>query len=290
MWTRSELKQDAKKVLKKTYWIAFLVSLVLGLAGAYGGSSGSNGSDNSTDHGETYIFDEGYGDLLNNVPFVNDGSININPEGFMAGFFMNPVFAAFLGAGVFALVLFIIFISVAFRLLLGYPLEIGGRRYFIDTAKEEESGLYRLGYAFRKESYKNIIVTMFITDLKIFLWTLLLIIPGVIKGYAYSQVPYLLAENPSLDRNRAMEISSEMTMGHKLNMFVLDLSFLGWYFLGALLFGLGQIFVHPYDNATKAQLYLRLRANAIMSGITNYWELDSSEPIQEQYRVTDNEN
>ncbi len=72
-------------------------------------------------------------------------------------------------------------------------------------------------------------------------------------------VPYILADNPSIGAERAIQLSNRMTGGEKWDMFVLDLSFLGWYILGMLALGIGVIFVNPYVDSTKAELYLILR-------------------------------
>lgn len=95
-------------------------------------------------------------------------------------------------------------------------------------------------------------------NLYIFLWFLLLIIPGIIKSYEYMFIPYLLAENPDMDIKEVFKKSKEMTNNQKGNMFVLDLSFIGWYFLGALII-IGAVFVAPYHEATRAQLYFELK-------------------------------
>lgn len=114
----------------------------------------------------------------------------------------------------------------------------------------------------------------------IILWTLLLIIPGIIKSYAYRMVPYILADNPEISHKRAIEISNAMTYGQKFDIFVLDLSFIGWYILGALALGIGVLFVNPYVNATEAELYLVLRQEAIDTGICSQEELNIGEFIK----------
>lgn len=76
-------------------------------------------------------------------------------------------------------------------------------------------------------------------------------------------VPFLLAENSSIPPSRAIEMSIQMTDGHKWRMFVLDLSFIGWFLLGALPIGIGILFVLPYYDTTQAQLYVALRAIAL---------------------------
>jgi uncharacterized membrane protein len=86
-------------------------------------------------------------------------------------------------------------------------------------------------------------------------------------------VPYILADNPNIGHKRALELSEQMTYGHKLNIFVLELSFLGWYLLGLLACCIGIIFVHPYLNATMAELYLVLRQQAIEKNLCTCEEL-----------------
>ena len=87
----------------------------------------------------------------------------------------------------------------------------------------------------------------------------LAVVPGVIKAYEYSMIPYLLAENPNLSASEAFSLSKQMTTGQKADLFVLDLSFLGWIILGALCCGIGLLFVQPYPEATKAEVYLILK-------------------------------
>lgn len=197
----------------------------------------------------------------------------------------------------------IIFIIIAFRFFIGYVLEVGGRKFFIKAAAGKESKLGYLIDYFGDDGYLNLIVAMLLRTTYIILWTLLLIIPGIVKAYAYRMVPYLLADNPNLGAKRAIELSDQMTDGHKGDIFILDLSFLGWYLLAGMLalvieelFGLsyenftigtsviltfeyqnlsiGSVFVMPYENATNAELYLELRKNAIRRGLTSNEELN----------------
>lgn len=96
-------------------------------------------------------------------------------------------------------------------------------------------------------------------DLKTLLWLLLLIVPGFVKAYEYSMIPYLLAENPNLSASQAFSLSKQMTIGQKMDLFVLDLSFLGWIILGLICCGIGILFVLPYPEATRAEVYLNLK-------------------------------
>ncbi|PKM90062.1 MAG: hypothetical protein CVU87_03465 [Firmicutes bacterium HGW-Firmicutes-12] len=242
MWTRKELKKRAKDVLKNIYWKALLISIVIYLAGGKYGSDGGGGGNNSNSNG---VFPLEITDLNELLPY----SISI-----------------------FAVVLFFTILILSLRIFLGYPLEVGGRRYFIQSAcYNNNKGCFR--FAFDSNNYKGIVLTMLLRGVQNFLWFLLLIIPGIIKLYSYRMVPYILADNPNIGAKKAIRLSINMTMGHKFDIFVLDLSFLGWYLLGALALFIGTFFVMPYDNATNAELYLVLRQNALDNDLCTYEDL-----------------
>ena len=97
-------------------------------------------------------------------------------------------------------------------------------------------------------------------DLKIFLWSLLLVIPGIVKAYEYMMVPYLLAENPNLTKEQAFTLSKQMMTGNKLDALILEMfSFLGWEILADFTMGILSVFyVEPYKNLTYAALYEEL--------------------------------
>lgn len=241
MWSRKELKEKAKGVLRKNYWSAFLVSIVIALAGGTNGWSGGSNSS-SSDSGN---------------PFYSDIYIN-----------WQIIILA---------IIIIALLILALRIFIGYSLEVGGRKYFVQSAQyKNNKRCFRFGFA--GENYIGIIKTMLLTNILIFLWSLLLIIPGIIKAYAYSMVPYILADNPNIGVKKAIELSNEMTRGHKFDMFVLDLSFIGWYLLGLLVLGIGVLFVMPYENATKAELYLVLRNNALKNNLCSYGDLSLDQP------------
>lgn len=257
MWTRDELKNRAKAVLSRTYWKAFLASLVLALVTSSGSSNGNNGQHN-----------------------VNFRLNNLDLHGRIPGldwlqnyfeFLGNQVMPSILPLLVGGVTLVAIFFLLV-RLFVGYNLEVGCRRYFT-SASVGHVDLGSLGFGFQNQRYWNIFCTMLYRSVINFLWYLLLIIPGIIKSYAYSMVPYILADNPEIHYHRAIQLSNEMTRGHKFDMFVLDLSFIGWYLLGALACGLGVYFVNPYRDSTMAELYLILRHNAITNGFTTPQEL-----------------
>lgn len=163
------------------------------------------------------------------------------------------------------IIIAVVILVIAFRVLIGYALEIGSRKFFVQSAQyKNDKGCYN--FAFDTGNFKGIISTMFLRDIYNFLWTLLLIIPGIIKSYSYRMVPYILADNPNFGADNAITLSRKMMDGNKFALFVLELSFLGWFLLGLLAFGVGILFVNPYVYATEAQLYLVLRDTAIDQG------------------------
>ena len=95
----------------------------------------------------------------------------------------------------------------------------------------------------------------FLVGIYTFLWSLLFIIPGIVKGYSYSMALYVLADNKGKSARECIEESKAMMEGHKMELFVLDLSFIGWYLLCSLTCGLAFLYVAPLLNATHANVY-----------------------------------
>ena len=100
----------------------------------------------------------------------------------------------------------------------------------------------------------------FLRSLYTFLWSLLFIIPGIMKGYAYAMTPFILAEHPNLTASQAIRLSEDLMDGYKSQLFVLDLTFLGWSILAALTLNLGNIALNPSKNAAYAAFYRQIQA------------------------------
>lgn len=159
-------------------------------------------------------------------------------------------------------------------LFVTFPLSVGLNRYFIKIAQGNVPQVNDLFYVY-KNGLTNTVLVMFVEGIFIFLWSLLLIFPGIIKTYQYFMIDYMLAENPGLERKRAFEITKAVMKGNKWKAFVLGLSFIGWLLLCAVTFGIGYIFLAPYMQETYAQYYLDLKQNAIENGIIQPGELDA---------------
>jgi uncharacterized membrane protein len=150
--------------------------------------------------------------------------------------------------------------------IIAGPLVVGQSIYLIDMIETNPEGkkieLLLEGF---KKSFVNSLLAWLLTSIFTFLWSLLFIIPGIIKGLAYSMTPYILAENPEMDAMKAIDQSQEMMKGHKMDLFMLYLSFIGWFILTIFTFGVGMIFLMPYINTTVANFYLELRGKKVVT-------------------------
>ncbi|MBE7049056.1 MAG: DUF975 family protein [Ruminococcaceae bacterium] len=108
----------------------------------------------------------------------------------------------------------------------------------------------------------------FLTGLFTFLWSLLFVIPGIVKSYAYSMSINILAENKEKAALACIDESKKMTNGYKMDLFVLDLSFIGWSILMPITFGIAAIWVVPYMEATYINAYKWLKSKQIITGET----------------------
>lgn len=261
MWKRYQIKSQAKQVLRSTYWKAFVVTLVLALiGGGLGGAGYWNGHNNGTQYNYHYQSDFDFND--HSFDSFSDGVERIfdqtayffqfnNPR---HGMWVNPIYSSV----VMIIMLIATAFSIVFNTFLTNPLVAGGMKYFI-SAPYGDANVGYLGHTFGSGRYMNTVKTLFLRDLFVFLWSLLLVIPGIIMSYAYRMVPYIIADNPAMDHRDALRQSRDMMRGNKFRAFILDLSFIGWYFLGMLACGIGIFFVLPYHAQTNAQLYLFLR-------------------------------
>lgn len=272
MWNRAELKGKAKFSFKRNYWKSVLISLLLALivgGGGTGASSAASSFRSGMDNGYHSSQDSDYSDIYDYDEYDYDdyddyeGSINDFKQGFKEGMSDYSPVGWMATLAIFGITFIIIFILIMTAVILidvfiCNPVEVGCKRYFLRNLNEKAQ-VGNIGYAF-DNNYKNITKTMFFRDLYTVLWTLLLIIPGIVKSYEYQMIPYLLAENPQMTKEQAFAESKRMMTGQKWRAFVLDLSFIGWNILSALTLGiLGIFYVQPYMDATHAALYEALR-------------------------------
>ena len=231
MWNRAELKMRGNMAFKKNYVSAVVVALLMGIFGTVSGESSARRVSENSD-----IYS---GNLFN--------------VGMITG----------LLAGIATVVILIVLVAKVF---VGNLLKMGGYRFFI-LNQTAQPGIGTLLDGFRSGHYVNIVLTMFLRDLFTALWSLLLVVPGIVKHYEYLMVPYIIAENPAMDYKEAFQISKQMMDGEKMEAFIMDLSFHGWYLLSAVTCGLLAIFyVNPYVQASFAEMYTFNKQKAYQEG------------------------
>lgn len=231
MWNRAELKMRGNMAFKKNYVSAVVVALLMGIFGTVSGESSARRVSENSD-----IYS---GNLFN--------------VGMITG----------LLAGIATVVILIVLVAKVF---VGNLLKMGGYRFFI-LNQTAQPGIGTLLDGFRSGHYVNIVLIMFLRDLFTTLWSLFLVVPGIVKHYEYLMVPYIIAENPAMDYKEAFQISKQMMDGEKMEAFIMDLSFLGWYLLSAVTCGLLAIFyVNPYVQASFAEMYTFNKQKAYQEG------------------------
>lgn len=144
--------------------------------------------------------------------------------------------------------------------LLALPLGWGLTVSLLRNHREESVDLENLFDGFRGGRYTRVFCALFLVNLFTFLWTLLLIIPGIMKAFSYALTPYILLDEPELTARQAITRSCEIMEGRRWKLFCLSLSFIGWGILSLLTFGIGFLWLVPYMNASVAAFYEDARA------------------------------
>ena len=223
MWTRQELKEKGMSAFKANYWRNVLVAFLLGLLSPGLAMTGSINMDSDTTN-------------------VRLGSLELT----------DGQIAALAGG-----LLLIIIIAAVIDILIFNPLHIGCYAFFKDNVRTHSADLNMITVGF--SDYVHKFTTMLLMSIYLVLWTMLLIIPGIIKSYSYRMVPFIVQDYPELSAGEVIRKSREMMDGQKMETFKLDLSFLGWFALSLLTLGLvGVFWTNPYFYNTNAALYRRL--------------------------------
>ena len=244
MWDNKVLKQKAKERMKVNYWKMLLVGLIIALVS--GGTGASSSARNYvTGDKETTQYDD-----YDEDAFFSGGDIDPDMMVDSLGFW------GLFGGMMLGVVVVAVVIGICLVIFVFNPLEIGARRFFYRNINEKAE-LKEVGFGFDR-NYMGSVKTMFLRDLYTGLWTLLFIIPGIIKSYSYCMSFYILADHPEITVREAMNESKRMTQGHKMDLFILQLSFIGWGILATLTFGIGYFWLIPYMQVTMANTYKKL--------------------------------
>lgn len=154
--------------------------------------------------------------------------------------------------------------TLIFSLIILYPLRYGIETAFLQFYRTEESDITTKMF----QAFKNIgraIGVILLQTIFIFFWTILLIIPGIIKSYAYAMTIYIAYDHPEWGADECIRESMKMMQGYKWKLFLLDLSFIGWFLLCLLTFGLGFFLLLPYIQTSHAAFYEELKCSHLES-------------------------
>lgn len=265
---RKQIKKDARKSLKRNYFRSILLVFIAGII--------IRGGYNYT----SYIFDinnkyieSNYTEVVNvfnNI--IDDGSEQKN--GVIAPIIKNVSesksltigLANSIGTLIFKqelstrmAVIIAFFISLLFYVFIQNVLKVGRNRYFLEQRRYRNTKIDKLLFPFQIRRTRHIAYILFNKTVYQFFW-MFTIIGGIIKYYEYIMIPYVLAENPNINKTEAFRLSKEMTKGFKWELFKLDISMIGWYILQILTLGISTMFYFDaYKECVYAETYMYIR-------------------------------
>ena len=213
--TSSELRAVARQNLEGTWGISVGVALVASLLGGSMAGAGSNVNFNVSEEN------------IRNLPPV----------------FWTVLLPLVSVAGLLSLA----------ALILGGTVELGYAKFLLK--QHDRKGLQFSDLFSQFERFGTGFAQKFLRTLFIVLWSLLFIIPGIVKGLSYAMTPFILEDHPEMTASQAIKASMQLMDGHKMDLFILGLSFIGWSLLACLTMGIGFLFLNPYMNAAYAAFY-----------------------------------
>lgn len=152
------------------------------------------------------------------------------------------------------------------KIFLANPISAGARNAYRRLLHNDEEVFSNTFNGAFNGDYTHRVLTMLLKDVYVLLWSILLIVPGIVKSYSYALVPYLVEDEPELDADSCIHRSRELMAGHKWDLFCLDMSFIGWFFLCILTAGIGFLWLSPYVKTSHAAFYEDLVAYTAPAG------------------------
>lgn len=229
MWQIGELKARGKAAFKANYWKCVVVTVIFSVIGGVIGG----------------VFSGQYTKMFSDP----DMFTNMSEEDMIALYMAIAGTMATMSAIVSLISYFVL-----------NPLTVGGGRFYLCNSYAPAE-VAEICYGFQKGNYGRSVLALFLEGLLIAIGSIV-IIPAFILPYSYRLVPYLIADDPSISAVDALKKSRQMMKGHKWRTFVLDLSFIGWIFLGCFTLGILYVFyVIPYMSATEAELYRAIKGD-----------------------------
>ena len=244
----SDFRKTARDALRGKWAIAVIAGLIAMMLGG-AGSGGPELNFEYSDNGATINLE-----FADQTIYSSTGGIVPELRSFLVGSAIYITIAAL----IFAVIYFI----------LGSIIEIGYSLFnldLVDRQKEPEIGTL-FGYF---SHWKTTASAKLLQTVYVILWSLLLIIPGIIASYSYAMTSYILAEHPELDPSEAIARSKEMMEGNRWRLFCLQFSFIGWSLLSSLTLGIGNLWLTPYKQTATAAFYREISGTGHTSNTTD---------------------
>lgn len=253
---RSLMKKRAKELLRNRRWMCVAVCA---LPLAIQSLSGSSGVPSS--------FSE---ESVSSIPFE----------------YSDWLYDFTISAIIFALIFNLAF-TFAVSAFATNQLTIGGCRYFLKYRRNNPVDFTEIFRSYKDKTFLNIAKVTIVRDIYVALFSIIFIVPGIIKALEYWAVDYILSVRPDIDRQEAFDLSDRLTDGHKGELFMLELSFLGWHILSLCTFSVvGVLYAYPYMRLTYAEYFSYLRYEAIRKGIISPYDIPDYEdyvPVSPYY-------
>lgn len=241
----SDIRYSARRALSGMWGISILVGFLASLLGAgmYGGTSslGFRSSDLK--------------DLFQFISIRSSELQNLNNRTYLSVLLALGSAANFLGIVQF---------------IIGGTVKLGYCRFLLKQHDGDHPELSDLFSQF--DRFGDGFCLAFLQTILIALWSLLFVIPGIVASYKYAMAQFIMVENPNMRASEALQASKTMMYGHKMELFILHLSFFGWMILCSLTFGIGNLWLNPYMNAANAAFYREISSGSGSFGHTVIWD------------------
>ena len=233
------LAEDFRRIARNSLTNKWLIAVAVGLVASILGGIGSNGP-------EFKVNIDGSNIAMN----FNMAGQTIYSTGTNGG--INSEIGAFILASLPIIITAALFMAVIY-FVLGSFVGVGYAKFNLNLVDRNKASFENLFEYF--SNWKTTTITRLLRALYTFLWSLFFIIPGIVAGFSYAMTEYILAENPELTPDEAIQASKSMMMGNRWRLFCLQFSFIGWDILATLAFGLGHLWLTPYKQAAYAAFY-----------------------------------
>ena len=240
MKVAADFRLIARNALRGKWGLAVVACLIATMLGGTGANGLEVNFHNDAHHG--------------NVSLDYAGTTIISTHGFN-----HELGALFFGGAVYVFLLILLMGALYF--ILSSVVSIGYARFHLEIVDKAEPSIGTLFTYF--SHWKTMALARLLQIVYITLWSLLLVIPGIMAAYSYSLTKYILAEQPELTATEAIQRSKNLMYGNRLRLFYLQISFIGWTILSALTLGIGNLFLTPYMETATAAFYRE---------ITGSWE------------------